>query len=237
MTRAALNSNISTNLASGGAIAISVLRSQLTEILDYLDQQDKGFDISGAPVHYTGLNLQPPFTEYSKTDSTANVRVAFGMLGTYEANITYNMDYTTGVHRLYDNTRNATWIAIVDGASNGGGSGWRGVNPIFAVQHCKASTASGDIWTLNGGNPIEIYMPGTASNQQNGAGLIRFNTWLMANSDGNNTYVGEMSMNSRHLHLAGDLVIPDYADNAAALSGGLVAGDIYKTTDTLKIVH
>jgi hypothetical protein len=30
---------------------------------------------------------------------------------------------------------------------------------------------------------------------------------------------------------------PEYADNAAALVGGLVAGQIYRTGDLLKIVH
>jgi hypothetical protein len=30
---------------------------------------------------------------------------------------------------------------------------------------------------------------------------------------------------------------PQYADNAAALVGGLVAGQIYRTGDLLKIVH
>ena len=30
---------------------------------------------------------------------------------------------------------------------------------------------------------------------------------------------------------------PQYADNAAALTGGLVAGQIYRTGDVLKIVH
>lgn len=30
---------------------------------------------------------------------------------------------------------------------------------------------------------------------------------------------------------------PQYADNAAALTGGLVVGQIYRTGDVLKIVH
>lgn len=30
---------------------------------------------------------------------------------------------------------------------------------------------------------------------------------------------------------------PEYADNAAALAGGLTAGQIYRTGDNLKIVH
>lgn len=31
--------------------------------------------------------------------------------------------------------------------------------------------------------------------------------------------------------------VPQYDDNADALSGGLVAGDVYRTGDVLKIVH
>lgn len=31
--------------------------------------------------------------------------------------------------------------------------------------------------------------------------------------------------------------LPSYADNAAALAGGLKVGQLYRTTDTLKVVH
>lgn len=31
--------------------------------------------------------------------------------------------------------------------------------------------------------------------------------------------------------------IPSYADNTAAITGGLVNGDVYRTGDLLKIVH
>lgn len=31
--------------------------------------------------------------------------------------------------------------------------------------------------------------------------------------------------------------LPSYADNAAALAAGLRVGQIYRTTDTLKVVH
>ena len=33
------------------------------------------------------------------------------------------------------------------------------------------------------------------------------------------------------------MIVPEYADNAAALLGGLVAGKFYRTVDVLKIVH
>jgi hypothetical protein len=33
------------------------------------------------------------------------------------------------------------------------------------------------------------------------------------------------------------LIVPEYADNTAALIGGLVIGNFYRTGDLLKIVH
>lgn len=31
--------------------------------------------------------------------------------------------------------------------------------------------------------------------------------------------------------------LPSYADNATAIAGGLKIGQLYRTTDTLKVVH
>lgn len=31
--------------------------------------------------------------------------------------------------------------------------------------------------------------------------------------------------------------LPEYADNAAALAGGLIPGQVYRTGDFLKVVH
>jgi hypothetical protein len=33
------------------------------------------------------------------------------------------------------------------------------------------------------------------------------------------------------------LILPEYADNAAALLGGLKIGDLYRTGDLVKVVH
>jgi hypothetical protein len=33
------------------------------------------------------------------------------------------------------------------------------------------------------------------------------------------------------------MIVPEYVDNAAALLGGLVIGNFYRTVDVLKIVH
>jgi len=73
--------------------------------------------------------------EYQNT-GTATPRVCgvSGMLGTLEMNIGLNMDYTNwGVHRFYDNTQAATWLAL-------------GVNNMN-LQYAPASTMAGDVWT------------------------------------------------------------------------------------------
>jgi hypothetical protein len=63
------------------------------------------------------------------------------------------------------------------------------------------------------------------------SGFIKFG------SGSANTTIGT---NGSYINLAGassGTVIPNYANNAAALAGGLVNGDLYRTTDTLKVVH
>ena len=57
------------------------------------------------------------------------------------------------------------------------------------------------------------------------------NTVIIGNSSGN----VRITVNS--VGITNIANVPTYADNAAALLAGLVAGDIYRTGDTLKIVH
>jgi len=56
----------------------------------------------------------PSVIEFPKTGFTMVGTV--GALGSYEMNMSTNMDYTTspGTHRFYDNTKDATWLAIGD---------------------------------------------------------------------------------------------------------------------------
>jgi hypothetical protein len=60
--------------------------------------------------------------------------------------------------------------------------------------------------------------------------------------DGNVLFYGKSNAtpSSQIMSVNGSLNVltcPEYADNAAALAGGLKVGDLYRTTDTLKIVH
>lgn len=65
------------------------------------------------------------------------VRGSIGALGAFEMNMSYNMDYKTGVHKYYDLTQNAWWIAMNDA----------GVYLQFAP---KNYVTNGDIWNEQG---------------------------------------------------------------------------------------
>lgn len=81
------------------------------------------------------LNLAgPTFQEFSRVG--AGPKVAIGALGGIEANVSYNMDYTTSIHRFYDQSQNAFWFTL-----NQAG---------FFLQFAPASSMAGDIWTGQG---------------------------------------------------------------------------------------
>jgi len=96
----------------------------------------------------------PSVIEFPKTGF--NIRGTVGALGSYEMNMSTNMDYTTspGVHRFYDNTKDATWLAIGD-------SFWQ-------MQYAPASASAGDVWN-NAGQPRALI-------QQTSTGIMRINT-------------------------------------------------------------
>jgi len=85
-----------------------------------------------------------------------NMRGTVGALGSYEMNMSTNMDYTSspGVHRFYDNTKPATWLAIGDA--------------FWQMQAAPASTGAGDVWN-NAGQPRPLY-------QRTDTGFLRVNT-------------------------------------------------------------
>lgn len=87
------------------------------------------------------------FLEFSRTGFTE--RGTVGALGGFEMNLSYNMDYTTNVHRLYDQTKSATWFSITDGSTS--------------LQYAPATAASGDVWSA-GGNLYNVYIDSASGN-------------------------------------------------------------------------
>lgn len=85
----------------------------------------------------------PAFTQYKRTNQGGtSAQAAVGMLGSPEANLSFNMDYTDGVHRFYDPSIGATWLAL-------GADGW-------AIQHANPNNSSGDVWDATS-NKYSIY--------------------------------------------------------------------------------
>jgi hypothetical protein len=78
----------------------------------------------------------PTFTEYQRTDLTGTAKASFGMLGSPEANMSFNMDYTTGLHKYYDSTKDAMWLALSGGN--------------YAIQYAPAGSTSSDVWDDTG---------------------------------------------------------------------------------------
>ena len=85
----------------------------------------------------------PSFTEYRFNNAPDNSRVSVGMLGTTEANLSYNMDYRTGVHKAYDPANGAMWLAL------------NGANYAFQYAPKNMST-EGDVWE-NGGKQLALW--------------------------------------------------------------------------------
>lgn len=92
------------------------------------------------PVMTTTAGARSAYHEFFRSGYTS--RAAFGMLGSPEANVSYNMDYSTGVHRLYNTSDGAAWSALHSGA--------------WAVQWAFATVAAGDVWTASG-RPYAVY--------------------------------------------------------------------------------
>lgn len=92
------------------------------------------------PIQLVGNSLSynngASIMEFWRTDGVGAYRASVGGLGSYEANLSSNMDYTTSVHRLYDNTKGAAWIGM-------------GEN-VTALQYSKATAVAGDIWNATG---------------------------------------------------------------------------------------
>lgn len=131
-----------------------------------LEEQAQMRDALGINVPNFPLALTTPlptfsrygssFFSFKRGDVANGGKADVGQLGTAEANLSWNMDYTGGYpnHHYWDSTLAATWIALSGTATRAG----------FAVQYAPAglSGGNGDIWDL-AGNPYIFSSYGNAS--------------------------------------------------------------------------
>jgi len=87
------------------------------------------------PILVLNNGVDSNYLEFAKTGHT--VKGSVGALGAFEMNISYNMDYKTGIHKYYDSTENAHWIAMND-------------NGIYLQYAPKNYVTDGDIWDEQG---------------------------------------------------------------------------------------
>lgn len=127
----ALAASVTTGLIKAGTDSTSAIMFSSvngTPLLT-LDTLNKKLIMSNA----TG----PSFVEFHNASTGGHVSV--GLLGgSPEANLSYNMDYTTRVHKYYDSTKNATWLALNANA--------------WGIQYAPAGSTANDMWYGTGGS-------------------------------------------------------------------------------------
>lgn len=78
------------------------------------------------------------YTLYENTASVGDVKVEVGMIGSPEADLAFNLDYTNSVHRLHDTNYNAIWLAIN--------------NTSWSIPFAYATNGTGNVWYGSGTN-------------------------------------------------------------------------------------
>jgi len=139
------------------------------------------------------------------------------------------------------------WDAL-DGLVDGSKNGAAGSNALGNVTHGNLNVGvgwnaglnayiSGGLVPLTTSNQSTFLGQGTASKGQ--TSLNETVIGSDARGEGDNTVVlGGNAVVATYLKGVVSLgITTDYADNAAALAGGLIIGQVYRTGDVLKVVH
>ena len=147
---------------------------------------DAGFTYDKT-VNMLSLNRASGPVYLKFNEASQNGTVAVGILGAPEANLSYNMDYADRVHRLYDNTKGASWLALNQ-------TNW-------GVQYAPASATGSDVWYAGGGL---LSIVGKHARSQV---MLGYNSTIYAadNPDARLSIIRESAMPSIGGH--GDLVI------------------------------
>jgi hypothetical protein len=152
----------------------------------------------------------PTFTEYQRTDIPGTAKVSVGMLGSPEANLSFNMDYTTGLHKYYDSTKDAMWLALSGGN--------------YAMQFAPPNSTGADIWDDTGnrylfwGNDNGNFAINTNMNESKGTAQ------LYIKRNGNNATVagdGDLVLEGdRRLGVSAPVYINTYNDGPTYANKG-----------------
>lgn len=149
ITDPALKANVAGNLSQFAATTSSQLAGVLSD--------ETG---SGSVVLASSPTLTTPtisgnafmskagtnFLEFQNTSLGSSSKVSVGMLGAPEANVSWNMDYTTGVHKLYDASQGAVWSFL--------GTGGAGIQ--YVPSGTSQVSPTSDVWT-NASSPYFWY--------------------------------------------------------------------------------
>ncbi|MBM5460296.1 hypothetical protein H8F21_22280 [Pseudomonas sp. P66] len=82
----------------------------------------------------TSLSTFPNYIEFQR--SGQSVKGSVGALGSFEMNLAVNMDYADGVHRLYEKTKSAYWLAL-------------NTQGLY-LQYAPPMDTDGDVWDDSG---------------------------------------------------------------------------------------
>ena len=160
----------------------------------------------------------PSFMEFARSDYNKKGKAAVGMHGYGEANLCWNMDYINNIHKYYDKTIAAAWLAL-QGYST-------------CIQYSPANiddSGDNDIWHLAGDlyalwlqNHTGKLVTGTSENEEKGDACFSGNRALT----GGITFAGLTDCvieGNRKKGQRGDVFINTYnnGDVYLALGGGL----------------
>lgn len=112
----------------------------------------------------TSTSTYPNYIEFQRRGQ--NVKGSIGALGSFEMNMAVNMDYADGVHRLYEKSKNAYWLAL-------------NTEGLY-MQFAPPMDTAGDVWDESGRKYAFVLSMNEASFQGDVKPLVNGKTSLGA---------------------------------------------------------
>lgn len=132
-------------LICGGAVADQITASSV-DVVSFNKAPISLLRTVPGPVA-TALSTYPNYIEFQRSGQA--VKGAVGALGSFEMNMSVNMDYADGVHRLYDKKQAAYWLAL-------------NTQGLF-MQFAPSMDTGGDVWDESGKRYAFVLTMGEAS--------------------------------------------------------------------------